>query len=251
MPTILPVYNLGASTPGAMPLPGASPVYEYDPKPESSAVHWMLGPNAASLLPFGGSGTLTPQGTDHVFSANNVTVQGYNGALVSSIADQAEMTICRVFQYKKNAGKNTLLLGNISAAVNGFGIWMTGEGFIQTLLRGNTPALVNHGVLAGLADGDWAFIAYSEYLDGGVTKFNVVASGGLVYSGSFTAARPLSTRNDAIGNAYNSGATYTPAPLSTAEAIAFAGARKSIAELQAIKSRSTKRMATRGITVKA
>uniref|UniRef100_UPI0030D98BFC hypothetical protein n=1 Tax=uncultured Zhongshania sp. TaxID=1642288 RepID=UPI0030D98BFC len=158
--------------------------YPYEPAPEVGADHWLFGVDDDSLVPFGGGATLTAQGASHIFASNYVTVSIYAEALLSNIADQATQTICRVFKYQPVADKNVLLLGNISAVSNGYGVWLTPGGSIQTILRGNTPALADHGLPAGVVAGDWLFIGYSERIVEGVTQFNTFIGSALSYSGA-------------------------------------------------------------------
>lgn len=248
---MFPVYDARVTIPGA-PIIQSAPAFPYVSTPESGASHWLFGVDSTSLIPFGGSGVITPQSTTHVYGTNFVTAQAYNEALITNVPDLATQTFCRVVRYQPTALKNTLLLGNISAASSGFAIWLLADGKIQTLLRGNTPALIDHGVPTGVTAGDWIFVAYTERVVGGITQFSTYVGNAITYSGAFTAARPISNpiRNDAIGNAYQSASNYTPAPVSVAELIAFPGVYKTAQEIAAIYSRSKRRMTLRGIMLK-
>ena len=252
MPFIFPVYDLGRTTDGSIILPDAGPVYEYTPPPESGAQHWLLGGSAASLTPIAGSATLTPQGTLETYGENYVEVPSYGNALLTNIPDQSIQTHMAVVQYQPHAGKNTLLLGNLSNGVNGWGNWLSETGQIATILRGNTPAFSNHGVpTGGAAAGDYIFIAAVLWEESGVTHYRTII-GAQVFEGQWTGARSVvPVRSAALGNAwYGPGATiYDDTPVRYAEYIAYPGVAKTAAEISTIYARSKQRMVSRGINL--
>lgn len=246
---LFPVLDARVTIPGA-PIISATPAFPYTPLPEPGALHWLFGGDDSSLIPFGGSGgTLVPQAATHVYGANYVETQAYAQGLVSNFADQAVQTHIAVVRYQPVASKNALLLGNLNAEVNGWGVWLDSTGKVSTILRGNTPVLADHGVPAGVSAGDFIFVASSMWVDGAVTRF-LTRVAGQVFEGAWTGLRPIGSRAAALGNAYNSSATYSPAPVRYAESIVFAGASKTADELALIYARSRRRMTARGITLR-
>lgn len=251
MSFIFPVYNLGRAQSGSILLPNAGPVYEYTPPPESGAQHWLLGGTAASLTPIAGSATLTAQGTLETYGSNYVEVPSYGNALLTNIPDQSVQTHIAVVQYQPHTGKNTLLLGNLSAGVNGWGNWVNDSGQIATILRGNTPAASNNGVPTGVVAGDYIFIAAVLWEEGGATHWRTVI-GSQVFEGQWTGLRSVvPVRTAALGNGwYGPDATnYDNAPVRYAEYISFPGVAKTASELSAIYARSKQRMTSRGINL--
>jgi hypothetical protein len=244
---LFPVLDARVAIPGA-PVISATPAFPYVPMPESGAKHWLFGVDDSSLLPFGGSGSLTPQGEEHTYGANYVETTAYAQGLVSAIADQATQTHIAVLRYQPVASKNALWLGNLNAEVNGWGVWLASNGHVSTILRGNTPVLADHGIPAGVLAGDYIFVAHSMWIEGAATHFRTCVAG-QVFEGAFTGLRPIGARTAALGNAYNSSATYTPAAVRYAEYIAFPGAPKTAEELAEIHARSRRRMAARGIEI--
>jgi hypothetical protein len=245
---LFPVLDARVTIPGA-PVIDAAPAFAYVPAPEPGAQHWLFGGSDSSLLRFGGStGTLTPQAGTHVYGSNYVEVQAYAQALVSNFMDQTTQTHIAVVRYQPVASKNVLILGNIDANVNGWGMWIDSSGLVSTILRNNTPALVNHGAPVGVAVGDYMFIAQSLWLEGGVTHFRTCVAG-QVYEGAWTGVRPVATRAAALGNATQPSATYTPTPTRFAEYIAFPGVTKTAIELADIHERTRRRMLARGLVI--
>lgn len=244
---LFPVLDARVAIPGA-PVISATPAFPYVPAPEPGAKHWLFGVDNTSLLPFGGSGSLTPQGGEHAYGSNYVETPAYAQGLVSSIADQSTQTHIAVLRYQPVASKNALWLGNLNAEVNGWGVWLASDGQVGTILRGNTPVLVYHGVPAGVLAGDYLIVGHSLWVEGAVTHFRTYVAG-QVFEGAWTGLRPIGARTAALGNAYNSSATYTPAAVRYAEYMAFPGAPKTADELAAIHARSRRRMAARGIVI--
>lgn len=245
---LFPVLDARVTIPGA-PVISATPAFPYVPAPEAGAQHWLFGVDNSSLLPFGGnSGTLTPQSNTHLYGTNYVEPQAYAQSLLSNFTDQATQTHIAVVRFQPVATKNTLLLGNIDANVNGWGLWVASDGKISTIQRNNTPALVTHGTPIGVVAGDYMFVAQALWESGGVTHFRTCVAG-QVYEGVWTGLRPIAPRAAALGNATQSSATYTPTPVRYAEYMAFPGVAKTADELALIHARSRRRMAARGITL--
>lgn len=244
---LFPVLDARVAIPGA-PIISATPAFPYVPMPEPGARHWLFGVDDSSLLPFGGNGSLTPQGTEHTYGSNYVETPAYAQGLVSGIADQATQTHIAVLRYQPVASKNALWLGNLNAEVNGWGVWLASNGQVSTILRGNTPALASHGSPAGVLAGDYIFVAHSLWEEGAVTHFRTYVNG-QVFEGAWTGLRPIASRVAALGTAFYNSATYTPAPVRYAEYIAFPGAPKTADELAAIHARSRRRMAARDIVI--
>lgn len=251
MSHIFPVFDLGRSTAGALPLPNATPVYEYLPQPEPGAAHFLLGGTPDSLRAFGGSATLTAQGDKHTFGSNYARTPDYGQALVTNLADMAVQTHIAVLQFSPNAGKNTLILGNVDTGTQGWGLWIAESGQVASLMRGNNPAFLNLGVPEGVAVGDYIFVAHQLWEQDGVTRFRSFI-GSKAFEGQWTAKRAIAPRPAALGNAYQNAPSgiYAGAPVNYAEYIAFPGVVKTPQEIAAIYARSKRRMRARGITLK-
>lgn len=245
---LFPVLDARVTIPGAPVIP-ATPAFPFSPSPEPGAQHWLFGVDDTSLERFGGTtGTLTAQSGAHVYGANYVETQAFAQGLVSNIADQDTQTHIAVVRYQPIADKNALLLGNLNAEVNGWGVWVAANGQVSTILRGNTPVLANHGAPVGVVAGDYIFVAHSLWVDGAVTHFRTWIAA-QTFEGAWTGLRPLGARAAALGNAYNNSATYSPAPVRYAEYMAFPGVPKTTDELASIHARSRRRMASRGIEI--
>jgi hypothetical protein len=248
---IFPVSSVYKTIPGA-PIVAASPLFPYVPIPEVGANHWLLGVNADSLIAFGGSATLTAQSTGHSFGDNFVTVPSFGNALVTNIADAVTQSMYAVFRYQPVSAKTSLIVGNISAASVGAGVWLEGNGDIRTVLRsGATPVSINHGVPSGVMSGDWLFVGLSKRVVEGNSK-TITQIGSVQFNGgTWVGTQALGgTSPLAIGNAYANTATYTPTPTDFAELIVKSTTNDTSEQMMQIYLRSKKRMASRGIVLK-
>jgi hypothetical protein len=248
---IFPVSTVNKNIPGA-PIVVSSPLFPYTPIAEIGANHWLLGGNAESLAPFGGSATLTPTGSAHTFGANFATAPSNGNDLRTNIADATTQTMYAVFQYNPIAAKNVMPIGNLSGGATGSGVWINGSGAIETVVRtGANPVLINHGVPAGVSVGDWIFVGLSKRVVEGNSR-TLTKIGGTTYEGNtWVGTQALASSSPlAIGAAYNATATYTPVPVNVAELIIKSSNYDDAAAMQAIYLRSKKRMASRGIALK-
>lgn len=251
MPYIFPVYPLGQDTPGAPIINGATQLYPYTPAPEPGYAHWLLGGDGSSLVPYGGDATLTAQGVSHTWGSNYVNLPSYQNALISSVADATVQTFYAAVRYAPVSGKNVIVVGNISLASQGAGIWIDGNGNVCTILRNSSgTVLVNHGVPANTAVRDWIFLGLSKRVEAGVSK-TLTSVGSVVYEVVWPAVQAVSGSNHiAIGNPLNSSSTYTPADLRVGELLIKPNLADSAAQMMSVYSHSRARLAPRGIMLK-
>ncbi|MCO7469526.1 hypothetical protein NJG16_05585 [Stenotrophomonas maltophilia] len=251
MPYVFPVYPLGKDTPGAPVVPGAVQLYPYTPGPELGYAHWLFGGSDASLAPYGGSSTLSAQGTLHTWGSGYVNLPSYANALVSNVPDAREQTFYAAVRYLPVAGKNVILAGNISLASQGAGLWIDPSGNVCTVLRNpSSTVLVNHGPPAGAVPGDMIFVGLSKRVEGGVSKTRTLV-GNTLYETAWPGLQDVSGSNRiSAGNAYASTAVYTPADLRVAELLILPAAADAAAKMLTVYSHSRARLALRGILLK-
>lgn len=252
MPYLFPVYPLGADTPGATLVAGAAEAFPYDPAPEAGAAHWLLGVDeASSETAYGGSNTLTAQaGGLQTYGENFVTLPEYGSAMASNIPDSQVGSYYGVIKYAPVVLKNTILVGNISGASQGSGLWLTPSGQLCTVLRGpGSVVQINHGVPSGVQAGDWIFVGLSRWVEGGVSRTRTICGNQLFEGTTWDAAQSVSGVNTlGIGNCWSGTTGYTPAPLDAAEFIVKQAA-DSAAVMRGVYRRSKVRMSARGITL--
>lgn len=251
MPYVFPVYPLGKDTPGAPVVPGAVQLYPYTPGPELGYSHWLFGGSEASLAPYGGSSTLSAQGTLHSWGSSYVNLPSYANALVSNIPDAREQTFYAAVRYQPVTGKNVILVGNISLASQGAGIWIDANGNICTVLRNSSSTvLVNHGPPPGAAAGDWIFVGLSKRVEGGVSKTRTIV-GSTIFETTWDGLQDVSGSNRiSVGNAYASTAIYTPADVRIAELLVLPAGADAAAKMLTVYSHSRARLALRGISLR-
>lgn len=170
---------------------------------------------------------------------------------MSSVPDAREQTFYAAVRYQPVSGKNVILVGNISLAVQGAGLWIDPSGNLCTVLRnaGGT-VLVNHGVPAGVVAGDWIFVGLSKRVEGGVSKTRT-SVGSTVFETTWPGLQDMSGSNRiAIGSAYASTAVYTPADLRVAELLIQPAVADTAAKMLTVYSHSRVRLAKRGISLR-
>lgn len=251
MSYIFPVYDLGRDTTGAIPVPGATKLYPYVPAPEPGYDHWQLGGGAASLVPYGGTATLNSVGTENTWGQNYVQTPSYGNALVSNVADAREQTFYAAFRYLPVAGKNVIVVGNITLASEGAGIWVNASGNLGTVLRNSSgTVLYDHGIPNGVAPGDWIFVGLSKYVENGVSKTRTLI-GNNVYEKDWGALQTVSPGHRiAVGNPATNTTIYTPAELRTAELLIRQAGADSVAKMLDVYAHSRVRLQSRGISLR-
>ncbi|RLM12565.1 hypothetical protein BIY27_11415 [Gibbsiella quercinecans] len=223
---------------------------------ESEATeHFIFGGNKNSLDGLLGNHTITPQGINHAFSSNFVSVPAWGAALLSDIPDSLEYTRCAVIRYDALKGVTIFNNSDYSLSVGGGRYVITNEGKTGDALK---ALIVEKGMdvqgwyIPNAAPGDWIFIAFSGRLtDSGAPCFRRIFIGGQTpfeIREPDNKTRAMAENNLAIGNAYSNSANYKANPLHIAEAIFFDRAL-SVDEISLLYARRKQAMALRGIKV--
>ncbi len=222
---------------------------------ESDALeHWVFGVSNDSFAGLNGRHNLIPQGINHAFSKNYVSLPAWSGALVSDIPDSLEYTRCAVVRY--DGIKGVSLFNN-----SDYGLSIGGGRFVITSETKTGDALKVVCVEKGMdtqgwyipaSVGDWIFIALTERLSGtGASCSRSIFIGGqppLDIREPDNKIRDLATYPLAIGNAWSDNANYKTNPLVIAESIIYDIALTS-SEVQALYERRKQAMAARGIKI--
>lgn len=251
---LFPVVDLRINIPGA-PIIVAAPAFPYAPELIAGALgDWILGPDAASLLPFSGSAKLSAQASTHSWAANYVTTKAAGEALVTNIAEADNQTFWCAFRWRNATGKNSIVVGNVGPAVStgGFGMTNAPDGALRLTTYGSAVNQLNlsqaGGIPVGLADGDWVIAVASL----SATAFTRRMTGSTVFTTALANARTKHPSNRlALGNAFLTGnAGYTPVDMSAAMFGVING-KLNEAQVDALYEEIRARMNYRGISVGA
>ncbi|EPZ1175235.1 hypothetical protein ACXKL1_001008 [Klebsiella oxytoca] len=222
---------------------------------ESDALeHWVFGVSNDSLLGLNGRHNLTPQGINHAFSKNFVTIPAWGGALLSDIQDSLEYTRCAVVRYDGVKGVSVFNNADYALSIGGGRFIITNETKTGDALKVVCveKGLDTQGWYIPAAIGDWIFIALTERLsDTGASCTRSIFIGGQVpldIREPDNKTRDLATYPVAIGNAWSDNANYKTNQLVIAESIIYSVAL-SPTEIQSLYERRKQAMAARGIKI--
>ena len=215
--------------------------------------HWIFGGGEQSLVGVVNGSPLTPQGSAHTFTATSVQVPGFGGALVSPFPDDVISRTFAAVVKRPVQGTDTSKMGvywgNRAGSAGGlmFYAYVLSSGGAVSTSASTVSGTRNAGTVryndAGVSDGEWAFILFSETESDFVSQIN-----GVQESGDLDRPRTLSVNNWALGNAYYNTTNYRELPLEFAEWIAFDNAMTA-PEAMAAYQRAKARCARRGITI--
>ncbi|MGX9965549.1 hypothetical protein ACVFYP_19640 [Roseomonas sp. F4] len=232
-------------------LSAARPVFG-TPLEADALGHWLLGPDPTSLIDVSRNVALTLQGAGPSFAEAFATVSGVGNALLTPKLDSLQQTLCMVVR-RPAPGANTILGGSLRFADgSGSSLHVTTS---ATELRSSIGgAFIAQAWPAGIAVGDWMFVALSESLASEVAgdRHAIQHIGGAApVVAAMPAGRTLSSGGGrvALGNAYYNNSSWITGAPAIAEPIVYDRA-VSAEELLAIYARSKARMAARGIVVR-